>query len=179
MSYGLDHLPDHVFGRLLFRWVDGARRYAGWVLALALAATAAILVYTVDNLGMNTDTEDMISEELPFRQAVKDYDRAFPQFDDVLVVVIDAETPDLAEDAAAALAARLEQEEVLFKTVYRPGSGEFFAVNGFLYLDLDELEDLADNLAEVQPLIAALARDPSLRRLFAELEFAIEALREG
>ena len=48
MSYGLDHLPDHVFGRLLFRWVDGARRYAGWVLALALAATAAILVYTVD-----------------------------------------------------------------------------------------------------------------------------------
>ncbi len=179
MSYGLDHLPDHVFGRLLFHWVDGARRYAGWVLALALAATAAILVYTVDNLGMNTDTEDMISAELPFRQAVKDYDRAFPQFDDVLVVVIDAETPDLAEDAAAALAARLEQEQALFKTVYRPGSGEFFTVNGFLYLDLEELEDLADNLAEVQPLIAALARDPSLRRLFAELEFAIEALREG
>ncbi len=179
MGYELDHLPDHVFGRLLSRWVGGARRHAGWVLALALATSAGILAYTVGNLGMNTDTEDMISEELPFRQAVKAYDRAFPQYDDVLVVVIDAETADLAEDAAAALASRLEREAALFKTVYRPGGGAFFTENGMLYLDLEDLEDLADNLAEIQPLIAALARDPSLRGLFGELAFAVDVLRDG
>ncbi|MFP6744183.1 MAG: MMPL family transporter [Alphaproteobacteria bacterium] len=165
--------PDQGAGRFLAKWVAGAHRRAGWVLALTLAMTVGILLYISENLGINTDTADMIDDGLAFRQAVKDYDRAFPSSGDTLLVVIDGATPDLAEDAAGALAERFIQDPEVFKTVYQPGGDAFFSRNGLLYLDIDELNDLADNLAQVQPLIASLAEDPSLRGLFGVLETAV------
>ena len=107
--------------------------------------------YVATTLGFNTETTDMIDEALPFRQAAKAYDRAFPQFSSTLVVVVDGDTPGLAEDGAAALARGLEDRPGVFETVYRPGGDPFFTRNGFLYLDLDALGELADNLAGVCP----------------------------
>ena len=97
---------DHAPGRMLAGWIGGMHRGAGWVVAAAIAASAMSLWFTASNLGINTDTTDMIDETLPFRQAVKDYDRAFPLSIDTLILVIDGETPDLAEDAATQLAER-------------------------------------------------------------------------
>ena len=170
---------DHALSQALARWIDGARRHAIWVLLIAVATALALAAYTVATIGFNTDTDDMISKDLPFQRAVADYDRAFPQFLDSLVVVIDGATPDLAEDAAKTLATRLAADEAMFKTVYRPGGDAFFERNGLLYLTLGELEDLADNLAQVQPLLGALARDPSLRGLFDELRVAVEENAAG
>ena len=170
----MSQMTDHAPGRALARWIGGAHRHAALVVALTAVTTAAILAYAANTLGINTDTADMIDDDLPFRQAVKDYDRAFPHFGDTLLVVIDGETPDLAEDAAVALARRLARDETTFKSVYRPGGGEFFTRNGLLYLDIDALAALADNLAEVQPLIGKLAGDASLRGLFAVLRTAVE-----
>ena len=170
----MSRVKDHAPGRVLARWVGGAHRFAGWVIAAAAATTVAILFYIAANLGINTDTADMIDENLPFRQAVKDYDRAFPHAVDTLLVVIDGATPDLAEDAATVLAERLRGEGAIFKSVYQPGGEAFFARNGLLYLDSEALADLADNLAEVQPLIGKLGRDPSLRGLFGVLQSALE-----
>lgn len=170
---------DEALSRFLVRWVSAAHRRAGWVIAFAVVSSVAVLAYTLDTLGMSTDTTDMIAEDLPFRQAMKAHDQAFPQFVDTLLVVVDGETADLAEDSANGLAARLEQRHDIVKTVYRPGGGEFFETHGLLYLDIEELANLADNLAEVQPLIAALGQDPSLRGLFAELQLAIDEMRDG
>ncbi len=170
---------DHALGQALARWIDGARRHAIGVLAVAVVTAVALAAYTVATIGFNTDTDDMISKDLPFQRAAADYDRAFPQFLDALVVVIDGATPDLAEDAATILATKLEADTTTFKTVYRPGGDAFFERNGLLYMALDELEDLADNLAAVQPLLAALARDPSLRGLFDELRVAVEETAGG
>ncbi len=117
---------DHALGQALARWIDGARRHAIGVLAVAVVTAVALAAYTVATIGFNTDTDDMISKDLPFQQAVADYDRAFPQFLDALVVVIDGATPDLAEDAATTLATRLEADTTTFKTVYRPGGDAFF-----------------------------------------------------
>ena len=159
---------------MLAGWIGAVHRGAGWVVAAAIAASAVSLWFTASNLGINTDTTDMIDETLPFRQAIKDYDRAFPLSIDTLVVVIDGETPDLAEDAATRLAVRLRRDDAIFKTVYQPGGDPFFATNGLLYLDTEALGDLADNLAEVQPLIGKLSVDPSLRGLFGVLQSALE-----
>ena len=159
--------------------VGGAHRFAGWVIAAAAASTVAILFYIAANLGINTDTADMIDENLPFRQAVKDYDRAFPRTVDTLLVVIDGATPDLTEDAATDLAERLRGDGAIFKSVYQPGGEAFFQRNGLLYLDSEALANLADNLAEVQPLIGKLSEDPSLRGLFGVLQSALEEPEAG
>ena len=183
MSYSGDRImntrDDHRAGRLLANWVAGAYGRAGWVLALTLVATIGILSFVSENLGINTDTADMIDEALPFRQAVMDYDRAFPHAGDSLLVVIDGATPDLAEDAANALAERFAQDPTMFKSLYQPGGDDFFSRNGLLYLDIGELNDLADNLVQVQPLIASLADDPSLRGLLGLLQTAVTETEAG
>jgi len=152
---------------------------APWVATAATLATVLILIYTLTNLGINTDTGNMLSESLPFRRSWRDYKKTFPQYLNTILLVIDGATPDLARDASQALAARLKRETDIFKTVYLPGGDSFFEKNALLYLSLEELEDLADNLSRVQPCLARLTRDQSLRGFFSLLTSATEAVRSG
>jgi hypothetical protein len=141
--------------------------------------TVVLFYYTANNLGINTDTAEMLSETLPFRRNYSAFKKAFPQYDDAMLIVIDADTPEVAQDASTALAAQLQQRTDLFFLVYLPGSDSFFQKHGLLYLNLTELNDLADNLATIQPLLGRLTRDQSLRGLFSMLTAGVDAMMEG
>jgi hopanoid biosynthesis associated RND transporter like protein HpnN len=167
------------FERFLVAWVDGARRMALLVVLLAVAATAGLGYYAVNNMGMNTSTEDMLSPELPFRQRQKEFKAVFPQLSNSIVAVIDGANIDLAEDAAQALEAKLRDLPDLFRQIYRPGGSDYFVQNGLLYLDTEELGDLADRLADAQPLLTDLAQDPSLRGFFGVLGLAADEIADG
>ena len=65
-----------------------------WItLVLAALITAAAAFHLATNLKINTDNEDMLSDELSFRQNSIEMDRAFPQLDDTLLIVLEAENP--------------------------------------------------------------------------------------
>ncbi len=166
-------------GHLLARWVDKVGQSALLIVILGIAATGFLLYYTAKNLGISTETQDMLSKDLHFRRVYEDYKKAFPQYDKAILIVIDADTPDLVHEASLALAHRLQQEGETFKTVYLPGAERFFEQNALLYLTPSELEDLADNLAKVQPFLAKLTRDQSLRGLFSMVKGALEAVQKG
>jgi len=165
---------------LLVRWVDGVRRLALPVVVAALPATVLAAMYVANNMSINTDTSDMLSPELEFRKLSGELSEAFPQFSDNLLVVIDGETPDLSDAAALSLAARLRQNPKLFGDVFDPAGDEFFRKNGLLYMQTDELADLGDRLAEAQPFLGKLWRDPSLVGLFDMLGLMVdEAAKEN
>jgi hopanoid biosynthesis associated RND transporter like protein HpnN len=157
------------YSKLLITWWVGlVQRHLYVVLSITLVATAAMLFYLKDNFRINTDLNNMISDKLPFRKVEKDFSAAFPQFSNTIVVVLDGDTPELAMSARGVLSERLKKTG-LYKTIYEPGSGKFFERNGLLYLSREELEGLADRLANAQPLLAFLSRDLSLRGLFSVL----------
>ncbi len=88
------------------RIVDLARRNA---LAIALAGLLLSLgggFYAATHLTIDTDIEHMLPTGLAWRQNEIALDRAFPQNDSLLVIVIDGQTGDLAERAARELAAQ-------------------------------------------------------------------------
>jgi len=151
-----------------------SRRLALGLIPVFMLCAGAALLYTIKNLGINTDTADMISETLPFRAAYERYRQEFPLLVDRFVVVIDGATPEQADAVAERLAADLDLRPDLFTDIYLPGAGEFFARNGFLYLDQAELEALSDQLIDVQPFIGRLNRDPSLKTLADTVRQAIE-----
>src|SRR6185312_12277420 len=93
-------------------------------------------------------------------------DRVFPGRSDVVLVVIDGVTPELAELGARRLAERLGARPELFKSVRRPDGGAFFDRHGLLYLETDEVQHTLDSLIAAQPLLGTLALDPSARGLF-------------
>ena len=164
---------------LLLKWVSFVRSAAVAVLVAVFALAFFAMRYTVDNLSMSTDTEDMLSEELVWRKLDQEYEKRFPQYDNNILIVVEAATPDQAGDAAALLYERLQPEQALFEFVYYPNALSVFRESGLLYLDTTELQDLSDSLAEVQPFLAKLARDPSLRGLFGVLAEALDAREDG
>ena len=155
-------------------WVVSVHRRAPAVLIVSALLTLVSVGYFVGNVRINTDTTDMLSKELPFRQLSQKISAAFPLSSDNIVVVVEGKTADIADDGAMALAERLRRYPELFTEVYYLAGDEHFRRNGLLYLELDELQNLSDRLAEAQPFLGALWRDPSLRGLFRILGLAID-----
>ncbi|HUA53638.1 MAG TPA: hypothetical protein VMB81_15815, partial [Candidatus Sulfotelmatobacter sp.] len=164
---------------MLVQLVDVCRRRALAVVLVALAVAAACVAYAAGHLAFDTDTAKLIDARVPWRQREAALDRAFPQNTDLLAIVVDGATPDLAEDASAALAKRLAAEPTLFKTVRRPDGGEFFKKNGLLFLSPQEVQDTTERIIAAQPLIGSLAADPSLRGLLGALGLALEGVTRG
>lgn len=159
--------------------VDWSRRRAWLVLLLALALTLGAGLYVRGNLGFDTNTESLLSEDLPWKQRQAELTELFPDNKRVILVVLDADTPHRADAAAAALAERLAGDGAHFTLVRRPDGGPFFDRNGLLFLTPDELQDTADRLIAAQGLLGQLAADPSLRGLYDALGLAVEGLARG
>ncbi|RIL05504.1 MAG: hypothetical protein DCC71_10100 [Proteobacteria bacterium] len=178
-----DSGQSHGFGasidRAAARWVAAVDRRPAWVVVLVLAATLGAGVYAARNLGVNADPDAMISGSLPFRERERDFQRSFRAAWDEMLVVVDGDSASSAGRAADAIAERLARHEDLFAKVQLMGGGPFFRRNALLYLELDELEELADRLATVQPFLAEIARDASAVGISDLLAKAVDAQRDG
>lgn len=173
----LKGLPPPAGGveRAIVAIVDGARRAAIFVVAVAIILAVVIAVWVLPHIRVNTDTEDVLARDLPFRQANIAYRQIFPELRAPVVVVIDG-PGDRVEDGAQALALRMAAAPTVFGAVLYPPGEPFFRRNGMLYLSLDALGTLSDRLAESQAFLATLAAAPSLRGLF---DLLARALAEG
>jgi hypothetical protein len=161
-----------LYDRAVAGVIAAAQRAPIVVLLGALVLAALALTLVARDLGINTSTADMISDRAHFMRVYRELKARFPERSDNLVVVVEADTPDRARDAADLLADRLASDKDRFARVHRPDGGAFLARNGLLYLDVDELLDLLDSLADASPLIQRLRNDTSLRGLFAVLTLA-------
>ncbi len=164
--------------RWLPLWVDAVRRNAAAVLVATAVVTGIAAVYTALNLEVNTEEDSLFDDEVAHRVVEIEYWKIFPNLYENIVILVDADTAEQARDGAAALAARLEESPDLFSGVYLPQS-EFFEEHALLYMDTEELEDFADRLARVQPYLASLAEDGSLRGLSMMLARGVRAFRDG
>lgn len=145
-------------GNGLAAWVRLVLRLRRTTIVIWLALAGIGIHQAVSNLGINTDTADMISAELPWRQDFIAYREGFPSRNRNLIVVIDAASASQADALASDLADALRAEPDLYPSVFLPGEGEFFDRNALLYLPVPELERLSDRLAETQPLFGLLER---------------------
>ncbi len=165
--------------RLLADCMAGADRAPGVIAAVCLGLAAAGFVLAALRLSVDSDIHGVVSEDVPFMQLRKQFERSFPHVDDIQLLVVDADSPRRASDVADALALHLAAQPDAFRSAFVPDGGEFFARNGLLYLELDDLESLADDLAEAQPFLAEVGKDPTLRGLTGLVSRAVEAAREG
>jgi len=140
------------------------------VVLVAVGLAAVSLWLGATRLGVNSDSVAMLDEDLPFRQTWQRYGEAFPHLDDNLLAVIEAPTPEQAQAAASDVVARLAARDDIARSVVWSAGSDFFADNGLLYLPPDALEELADRLAEAQPLLGRLAGDTRAAAVFELLE---------
>ncbi|WP_225768922.1 MMPL family transporter [Inquilinus sp. Marseille-Q2685] len=155
------------------------QRRALWVIGTALVLSVCAVLVVMQRLSINTDTGTLLDPDLPWQQDNAALDKAFPQNVGLLAIVIDGQTPELAESAAVQLTKALAAEPSLFRTVRRPDGGPFFDQNGILFLSLKEVQQTANDIIAAQPLIGGLAADPTLRGLFGVLNLALQGVQMG
>ena len=161
-----------MFARGLAAIVLAAARRPLATLAVVAALLTAAMVYTAHAFDITTDTGALISSSTAWRRSEARVEHAFPQLQDALTVVVDGATPELAEDAAARLTAAMMADRRHFRLVQRPDGGEFFAREGLLFAPLGEVRDTVQRLIDAQPLLGALAADPSLRGVATAIDTA-------
>ena len=151
-----------------------------WVVIPAFLLVAILSAgYFASHFAITTDSNKLLSSSLPWRQQERALDRAFPWRIDEIIAVVDATTPEAAEEAANTLVNDLSPRSEVIRTVSRPDGDEFFAQNGILFLTLDEVRRDADDLIAAQPFLGTLAADPTLRGVLRTLSQSVEGVRLG
>jgi hypothetical protein len=161
--------------RGISRWVAWVGRNAGAVALVTLALTPLFGLYASLTLGFNTDPSALFSSHLRFQRLAREFSQYFPILTDALLIVVDGENPERTREAATALGAHLKSKPQVFGDVYVPAENEFFERNGLLYLDPDDLEDFADHMTRLQPVIGELSSDASLPTLTRLIRTGLEA----
>jgi hopanoid biosynthesis associated RND transporter like protein HpnN len=165
--------------RLLPRLVDLACRRPWQILLLAALLATGALAYIATHFAMTTDSSALISPNVDWRLNERRMDAAFPQNGDSIAIVIDGATPELAEDTATRLTAKLIADRAHFKRVIRPDGSPFFAREGLLFGSEADVSATTARMIEAQPFLGPLAADPSLRGIAGALGTMIEGVKRG
>jgi hopanoid biosynthesis associated RND transporter like protein HpnN len=149
------------------------------VIVIALVLSVVSGNYAVRNFAINTNVNQLISPDLPWRQRELAFVAAFQGNHEKILAVVDAATSERATAASKALVAWLRRDSALFPTVNELSENPFFARNGILFLPADEVESSIGALAQSQPLLQVLVSDPSWRGLVQALTFSFQGLQVG
>lgn len=164
---------------MLIRLVDYCRRHAAATVAVCLALAVVAGWYTAEHASVDSDTSKLVDPNLPWQRASDDLDRQFPQNNNLLLVVVDGQTPEQASDAAADLAHALAQQKSLFRYVRQPEANPYFRRYGLLFLSETEVQDFCDHLVAAQPFLGTIAADPSLRGVLDSVDLLAQGALHG
>lgn len=166
-------------GLLLAELVERVRRHAAIVVTIGVLAGVFGGFYAVKHIGIITNTDEMFPKTLPWRQRQIAFERAFPQFQGLLVVVIRSRVAEAEAATAQALVERLEADHAHFESANDPAALPYFGTEGLLFLSEAKLRPLLNRLISAQPLLGQLVSDPTGRGIFAALSLMALGLKHG
>ena len=150
-----------------------------WLVIVLAAFTFVVSArYVANNFAINTDSGKLISESVGWRQLEIAFDTTFPSRVGLTVIVVDALTPEAAEQAADQLTARLSSLSGTIKSARRPDGSDFFKRNGLLFLSKEEVQQTTEQMFKAQAFLGTLASDPSLRGLMDALSLLSVGVQE-
>src|SRR5579872_4870224 len=105
------------------RVVDFCVRHAWWIILIALGLAGISGAYAAGHFALKTDIDDLLSPDLPWVRQAASYAREFPKRE--ILVVVDAPTPELTEQATTKFAATLRTHPDRIRSLSQSGSDTF------------------------------------------------------
>jgi hopanoid biosynthesis associated RND transporter like protein HpnN len=155
--------------KFISRIVDFCLRFPRSVVIVGLVLAVVSGVYAVRHFNITSDIDSLLSRSLVWRQRSIDFENAFRRFQ-IIDVVVDAPTAELAAAATDELTTALRQDKTHFTSVTNSSAVDFFTRNGLLFLPQDQFKKSLDGLVQGESLISDLGNDPSLRGLVSVIE---------
>jgi hopanoid biosynthesis associated RND transporter like protein HpnN len=147
------------------------------VITIALFLAVVSGIYVVRNFAINTNVNQLISPNLPWRQRELAFVAAFQGNHEKVLAVVDAATSERATAASKALAQKLSADPKLFPSVQELSESPFFSRNGLLFLPAADVTDKMGALAQAEPLVQVLVAEPSWRGLIQALAFSLQGIQ--
>ncbi len=169
------NLHSSIIDKFLCWWGTQVLRFPWVLIILTLLLSAASIQYTANNLGINTNPSELISPDLPFQKNRLHIEAEFPQDAGVIILVVDALTPEETSKTAKYLTQSLNQQSDAFTSVYVPTENDFFRQQALLFLDAIELEELGAKLIDAQPFIGHLSQNYNLEGLLDIISQALQS----
>jgi hopanoid biosynthesis associated RND transporter like protein HpnN len=148
---------------VLTRWVRLVCCWPRVTLSALLFVTVGMAWYGAANFKINSDLNKLIDQTSDWRVDFDAFERQFPDLVHTAVVVVSATSQKNLETVTAEIVTYLRRHDELFTAVAAPGSEAFYRDHAFLYMDIDQLDKVTDRLAQAQPLINAIHRDPTMQ----------------
>ncbi|PKM38454.1 MAG: hopanoid biosynthesis-associated RND transporter HpnN [Gammaproteobacteria bacterium HGW-Gammaproteobacteria-10] len=148
-------------------------RFPWLLIFLFVALSATSLTYTLGNLGINNNTAELLSQELPFQKIRLRLEEAFPHDASAIIVIVESDTAEETALAANHILTDLSSRPSVFESAYISDDNPFFRQQGFLFLEFDELEDLSSRLVDAQPFIGHLSKNYHFAGLLEILSLAL------
>ena len=158
----------------LAKWVALVHTHAWATLVAVCLLTCGAAWLALDRFAMNADLGDLVNQEAGWRDDFDRFEALFPDHVKTAVVVVFGAGFKQVEDTAKRIEQEIRRRPDHFRALYAPNNERFFRDHALLYLQPEELEDVADRLAEAQPWLTAVAEDPSLRGILGLLAEGIE-----
>ena len=145
------------------------------ILLLSLVLTVFAAYVTATRFAITTETNQLIDTDDAWARDKIAFEKAFPQLATLIVAVVDGETPERADQAAATLLAALrEGKKPGIVSAWRPDGGPFFDRNGLLLLPSAQVRETTEGLLKQQELLLSLSGDPSLRGLLRLIQLGAD-----
>jgi uncharacterized protein len=111
----------------IVRTVEFCTRHIWGVIIVALILAGVSGTYTVRHFAIDTNVNNLISRDLPWRKRELEYQAAFPQNTKLILVVVEGPTPEQTSAATRALAQGLSNKPAVFRSVEEGGGGRSFS----------------------------------------------------
>lgn len=145
-----------------------------WVLSVSLILAALSVWFTATHLQFNTLREDLISKDMKFHEVYQQYRERFKDFDG-MIVVVEGEQPDAMKHFADELVQRLHSQAEISSEIYYKVDTGYFKNKSLLFLEPDELKQLADKLESHQDFLEQVNASPGLNTLLRSLNREISS----
>jgi len=167
-----------MYRNFLISWTDFVISRPRQVLSVITCITLVALYIAVTQFSINSDTSRLIRQDTHWKQVYDRFSDVFPQYINNTFVVVSGKNLSAVSNVSRALETRLEGKKDIFQLVYGPANDKFMDNHALLFLHPDELDSLVSNLADAQPFLTSIARDPNLRGLFRLLTDALNENEE-
>jgi len=170
-------IPNNTATQLLVRWVGLIQNRPSATLVLISIATLLFAGLAISGLGVNSNNLDLVSPKLESRINQAEFSAVFPDIENALILVIDADSPARTKQAAEQLSRDLSNLPDAIQSVYQQSGDEFFILHGLLYLNENQFNQAASLLAQSRSFLLSLEARPNIAGLTEELGKSMRASR--
>jgi len=148
-------LSERTRNRVLTRWAHAITARPWLTIGISVFLAVASLIYTATELDFKADRSDLINPSLPWQQRYAEFKRAFPRWDDAIVVVDRVDVPDeTLNEFLAELTEAVDAEPALGSLT--AGFPTEAAPPGLiLSRPFEEIRETVRELMRLQPVLAA------------------------